>query len=246
MRRVFRFLHGLSPGCGQVPLGAAPFLIGGARFGTLMAPPDAPPKNLAAAAREELPEDFALIDEVLARRAPELGLTLRKQVGVAIAEEAQKAGYDPLLILAIIDVESDFDEGALSHRGASGLMQITPNTLYFVAQKEGIRLSRAEVATDPALQVRLGIRYLRSLHDRFGDLDAALMAYNAGPAKLRRARKNGNTDAFAAYPRAVRRVFRRFREGMGPGGDWTLALPGIPGSAARSTEASFASDVTTR
>ena len=38
------------------------------------------------------PHDAALIDAVLAKRAPDLGLTLRRQLGQAIAEEARKHG----------------------------------------------------------------------------------------------------------------------------------------------------------
>jgi soluble lytic murein transglycosylase len=173
---------------------------------------------------EPTSHDAALIDTVLAKRAPDLGLTLRRQLGQAIAEEAKKTGYDPLLILALIDVESDFEEEAISMKGARGLMQIKPSTLHFLAGKEGLRLSREEVAADPALCVRLGIRYLRNLQDRFGgDLDLALMAYNAGPTRIRKAMKEGELDTFRRYPRLVRRDFRRFREGQGLGGDWALA-----------------------
>ena len=120
------------------------------------------------AVAEPTSQDAALIDAVLAKRAPTLGLTLRRQLGQAIAEEARQTGYDPLLILAIIDVESDFEEEAVSEKGARGLMQIKPSTLHFLAEKQGLRLSREEVAADPALCVRLGIRYLRDLQDRFG------------------------------------------------------------------------------
>ena len=77
----------------------------------------------------------------------------------------------------------------------------------------------------PALCVRLGIRYLRWLNDRFGgNLDYALMAYNAGPAKIRAAIREGELDTFRRYPNLVRRDFRKFREGVGLGGDWALAV----------------------
>ncbi len=217
----FRRVHAWSAGCAKLPLLAGLVLVLAARVGATLealAPPVAP--ELVAEAPSP---DLAIIDAVLVKRAPSFGLTLRRQLGQAIAEEARKANYDPLLVLAIIDVESDFLEGAVSEKGARGLMQIKPSTLHFLAEKQGLRLSREEVAADPALCVRLGIRYLRNLLDRFGDLDLALMAYNAGPERIRQVMKSGELEVFRRYPRAVRRDFRRFREGEGLGGDWALA-----------------------
>jgi soluble lytic murein transglycosylase len=224
MRRLAQLLHALSHGCGKLPLLAALALIASSRLTPVLIPPGPPPGDPVLVV-ENLPEDFQIIDAVLSKRAPELGLILRRQLAVAISEEALRAGYDPLLILAIIDVESDFEEEAVSRVGAKGLMQIRPSTLHFLAQKEGLRLSREEVAGDPALCVRLGVRYLRDLQSRFNDdLDLALMAYNAGPSRIRSALKGKEMpEVFKRYPRLVRRDFRRFREGEGLGGDWALA-----------------------
>jgi soluble lytic murein transglycosylase len=221
-RRLLHRFHALGIGCGKTPLVAAFVLLVMARLGlgieSFMQP------TVSTELESLQSRDLQTIDEVLAKRAPELGMTLRTQLAAAVAEEATRAGYDPLLILAIIDVESDFQEEAISQKGARGLMQIKPSTLYFLAQKEGLRLSREEVASDPALCVRLGIRYLRELHKTFGKLDVALMAYNAGPARIRAAMKEGELEFFLRYPRAVRNDFQRFREGAGLGGDWALAL----------------------
>jgi soluble lytic murein transglycosylase len=221
MRRLLFQLHALSSHCAVLPLVAGLLLLGAARVeGVVRAPPVQPKVEVSVGAAP----DEALIDSVLAKRAPELGLTLRTQVGRAIAEEASRAGYDSLLVLALINVESEFDEGAVSSRGARGLMQIRPSTLQFLTEKEGLRLSSEEVAADPALCVRLGIRYLRSLQDRFGgDLELALMAYNAGPDRIRQAFRARELDPFRFYPRRVKRQFLRFRTGEGLVGDWALA-----------------------
>jgi len=212
-------VRALTGACTLIPLVAVVVLSVLARFRSVEGPP-------VVHHAPSLTADMAVIEKVLIDRAPDLGLKLRHQVAAAIVEEAIKAGYDPLLIVALIDVESDFKEGAVSDKGARGLMQIRPSTLHFLARSEGLRLSREEVSADPALCVRLGIRYLRDLNQRFGDLDLALMAYNAGPTRIRQAVRAGGLDAFRGYPGLVRRDFRRFREGQGLGGDWAWAQRG--------------------
>ena len=224
MRRLLFQLHALSSHCAVLPLVAAVFLLGAARIeGTFQGHTRRTVEPARALVQPDA--DLALLDSVLAKRAPELGLELRVQVSRAIAEEARRAGYDPLLILAIIDVESEFDVDAVSSQGARGLMQIQPATLHWFAEKQGLRLSREEMASDPALCVRLGIRYLRSLQERFGgDLSMALMAYNAGPDRVRQAIRERSLDQYRFYPRRVKRDFERFRTGEGLGGDWAFAL----------------------
>ncbi|MDP3237185.1 MAG: lytic transglycosylase domain-containing protein [Myxococcales bacterium] len=169
--------------------------------------------------------DSERIDAVLARRGPGLGLRLRQQLAVAISEEARAANFDPLLILAIIDVESEFRETAVSNMNARGLMQIQPVTLQYVAEREGIKLTAREIEADPALRVRLGIRYLKYLASRFGnDLDVALMAYNAGPTRVQlAARQRGELEQFRNYVRAVRREYAVLKREHGEAGDWAFA-----------------------
>lgn len=217
-RKLFRFVHCQALSCGRVPLLVLLAVILCSRLGSGTAPatPTAPMGELAAA-------DESLIEAVLSKRAPELGATLRRQLVMAIAEESWRAGYDPLMILAIIQVESSFEDDAVSPKGARGLMQIQPTTLNFLTKHEGIRLRPEEIESDPALRVRLGIRYLRILQDKFHSLDRALMAYNAGPLRLRQALRSREVDVFRRYPLLVRRHFRRFREGVGVEGNWALA-----------------------
>jgi len=225
MRRFFHGLHAISDGCGRLPLWVAVALLAVSRVGAALVPP---PKPVVAPAAPLNP-DLVTIEKVLAIRAPDLGLTLRQQLARAVNDEALRAGYDPMLILAIIDVESDFDEDALSNKGARGLMQIQPTTLQFVAERDGLHLTRQEIAADPAVQVRLGVRYLRQLQDRFqNNLDLALMAYNAGPRKVHNASRRHLLADFRTYPSRVRRDFRHFRRHAGLDTDWALAQRDLP------------------
>lgn len=175
---------------------------------------------------EPLSESAAEIDAVLARKAPALGLTVRQQLAGALIEESHAAKLDPFMVLAVMRVESEFDEDALSFRGARGLMQVRPSTLAFLARQQGLRLPLAEIEHDPVLSTRLAIRYLGRLVQSFhGDIDRALMAYNAGPHRLHVAVSARDTDRLgrlAAYPRRVHRAYRRL-QALPPSDDLTLA-----------------------
>jgi soluble lytic murein transglycosylase len=177
-----------------------------------------------AGVREVRHPDFARIDAVLASRAPGWGLQLRAHVAQAIAEESASAGFDPLLVLAVITVESEFHPTAVSVVGAKGLMQVRPTTLYFMAEREGLKLSHQELDADPSLNVRLGVRYLKSLREQFrGNLDLALMAYNAGPTRVYLSMRDRALEPFQSYVRAVRREFAVLKVENGETNDWTLA-----------------------
>jgi soluble lytic murein transglycosylase len=89
-----------------------------------------------------------------------------------IDRTAREHGIDPDLIKAIIRVESNFNPGAVSRKGAQGLMQLMPSTAADHAVAD---------AFDPGQNIAGGVRYLRKLLDLFGgDRRLALAAYNAG------------------------------------------------------------------
>jgi soluble lytic murein transglycosylase-like protein len=107
---------------------------------------------------------------------------------------------DPALIEAIVQNESGFDANATSNAGARGLMQLMPQT----AASLGVRDSY-----DPAQNVRGGTRYLRGLLDRFGDVELAVAAYNAGPSAVAR---YGGVPPYAQTQEYVRNVMARYRQ----------------------------------
>jgi len=89
---------------------------------------------------------------------------------------AEEEDVYPPLVEAIISQESGWNPGAVSHRGAMGLMQLMPGTA-----------SDLDVGDpyDPEQNIRGGVRYLRQQFDRFGDdIPSVLAAYNAGPTAV--------------------------------------------------------------
>lgn len=195
----------------------------GWNLASLARPPE-PTRLQAEGVRPVRHPDFQRIDAALAARAPGWGIELREHVAQAIAEESERAGLDPMLVMALIQVESEFRQHAESVVGARGLMQLRPSTLVWVAQREGIKLSQGELEADPSLNVRLGVRYLKYLKDLVrGRLDLALMAYNAGPNRVIAAYKVKNLEPWQNYVNAVRREYAVLKHAHGEPGDWTLA-----------------------
>lgn len=111
-----------------------------------------------------------------------------KRVRHHLRASASRQGVDYELLQALIATESGFDAGAVSPKGAIGLMQVMPATAGRFGVAADARRTVAQKLVDPALNVSAGTRYLRYLLDLFpGRLDLALAAYNAGEGAVQRA-----------------------------------------------------------
>ena len=91
--------------------------------------------------------------------------------GEIISAMSEAHGVDPLLVRALIQVESNYQTRARSRKGAMGLMQLMPSTA---------RVYNVRNPFDPRTNIEAGIKHLKSLIDRFGKVDLGLAAYNAG------------------------------------------------------------------
>ena len=100
-------------------------------------------------------------------------------------------------------VESRFNTYAVSPVGAIGLMQVMPKTGAEVATQEGIIWPGPHVLFDPLVNVRIGVAYLKHLTDRYGDVSAALAAYNWGPTHIDSRLRRG-TQLPSEYPKLVK------------------------------------------
>ena len=111
-----------------------------------------------------------------------------KTVKPHLYEAAKTHKIDYELLQALIATESGFDAGAVSPKGAIGLMQIMPDT----ARRFGIdtdkKMAIEKKLADPKINVKTGSRYLRLLLNMFpGRLDLALASYNAGEGAVQKA-----------------------------------------------------------
>ncbi len=96
----------------------------------------------------------------------------RSRYDTIIERHARRFRIDPVLIRAVIQVESDFNPNRVSRKGARGLMQLIPGT----AKRYGVNN-----VFDPEENISAGVNYLRDLLEMFpNNLPRALAAYNAG------------------------------------------------------------------
>lgn len=121
---------------------------------------------------------------------------------------ARSHGVEPALVQAVITAESGFNPRAVSRAGASGLMQLMPDT----ARRYGVR-----DVFDPVENIHGGVRYLRDLLEMFkGDMRLALAGYNAGENAVIRA--GNNIPPYSETQQYVPKVlhyYNRFRTKSG-------------------------------
>jgi len=136
--------------------------------------------------------DRALIDKILpdevpypepgavataGEQAPASGAVLQSTpYGEIISAVSEAHGVDPLLVRALIQVESNYQARAKSRKGAMGLMQLMPSTA---------RVYKVRNPFDPRANIEAGVKHLKALIDRF-DVELGLAAYNAGEGAVTR------------------------------------------------------------
>ena len=114
--------------------------------------------------------------ETQAQPQPDQSVLDGTPYGEIIVSVSEAQGVDPMLVRALIQVESKFRPTARSRKGAMGLMQLMPST----AREYNVRNP-----FEPKANIEAGIKHLKSLIERFGSsLELGLAAYNAGPGAV--------------------------------------------------------------
>ena len=101
-----------------------------------------------------------------------------EQVSHIIIQCAEEENISPSLLEAVILTESKFDEKAVSHVGAVGMMQLMPDTAHWISEESGLP---SDNLASPDQNIPLGAWYLNYLLKKYHNNEVfALAAYNAG------------------------------------------------------------------
>jgi soluble lytic murein transglycosylase-like protein len=167
-----------------------------------------PPEAVAPAPETPLvrPRIADRIAELLVVHAPDLSPVDRARVALAVESAQQAHELDPLLILAIIEQESDFNPRARSRHGSMGLMQVKPFVARDIAKRHGIPWTGPRTLLDPAANVSIGACYLGEMFEMYEDPALAISAYNLGPYRVQKLVARGHqprpkylSDVLARY-----------------------------------------------
>lgn len=132
----------------------------------------------------------------------------RPELERLLEQAAERHQIDPLLVRAVVAVESAWDPRAVSPKGAMGLMQLMPERAAALGVSDPF---------DPEQNLDAGVRHLRKLLERYdGNLELALAAYNAGPGAVDRNGRVPNIPETLDYVRKITEAYFRPDVGRQP------------------------------
>jgi len=166
---------------------------------------------------EEVNSEKSAIQQVvqhLKDKQVKLGHEDLQVIANTIWRESQNCNVDYRLVLALIEVESNYRHDVISPDGSKGLMQLKPSTARAIAQEADISYNGSSDLFDPRKNIQIGVYFLSKLLNEFKSMRKALYAYNVGPyrAKKRIARLPINNKE--PHSHFTRRVMLAFQNNM--------------------------------
>lgn len=108
-----------------------------------------------------------------------------------IVKYSEQYNLDPYLVASVIKTESDFEKDAKSHKGAIGLMQLTPTTAKWAAKQMKVKNFKVDMLYDEEFNIKMGCWYLDNLKQEFNNnMNLVIAAYNGGRGNVRKWLKN--------------------------------------------------------
>lgn len=109
--------------------------------------------------------------------------TYPREFSEYVEEYSYEYGIPEYVVYSVIKTESGFESGAVSGKGAVGLMQIMPDTFNWLTGMLSENLNSA-MLYDPETNIKYGTYYLSYLYQRYGSWTEVYAAYNAGPTTV--------------------------------------------------------------
>lgn len=108
-----------------------------------------------------------------------------KTIAEIVYDESSKKKIDYRLVLAIMKIESNFQQDAVSKKGARGLLQVKPSLAKYIAEDVGINWRGDSTLDEPEKNIKIGVHFFSQLIEDFESINMALHAYHVGPTRLR-------------------------------------------------------------
>ncbi|HUK41893.1 MAG TPA: lytic transglycosylase domain-containing protein [Candidatus Acidoferrales bacterium] len=169
----------------------------------------------------KVPKELVKIYSIVKSQRPDISEEEGWKVAEVILEQSSKHSFDPLLVLAMIQVESGFQYAAVSPAGARGIMQLLPDVAKDLLskispiQEAKPKPFKPEYLDDPVLNIQLGVTYLHDLRNNFRNLNLALIAYNLGPTEIRN-RLDNKMELSDDYSTAVLAAYHNYKNAKMP------------------------------
>lgn len=109
--------------------------------------------------------------------------TYKQEYTEYVKKYSKEYDVDEYLIYAIIKAESNFNQEAVSHREAKGLMQLMYSTAEDIAKRVDIEINEENIL-EPDININLGTKYVSMLIQKYDNVNLALAAYNAGSGNV--------------------------------------------------------------
>lgn len=162
---------------------------------------------------KELKQKFTIVAALDTFSHGKLSDEIKWTLAELVYRNSKTYGYDPLLVLAVIHVESLFDPKAKgqfrdgNYSGALGLMQLKTETAREVAEALGIPFKSKDDLFIPEVNIPLGIAYLTQQISHFKSLKLGILAYNQGPGVIASSLKSKQPLSIRYYNKVLQSYF---------------------------------------
>jgi soluble lytic murein transglycosylase-like protein len=151
------------------------------------------------------------VEEMQSNLSPDEEVHLAHQV----YHYSNQHSLDPLLVLSVIQVESEFSSRAVSPVGAMGIMQVMPATARYITERRGWSWPGESRLFDPSFNIRLATSYLSELIEKFESVEEALIAYNCGEGTMQALNASG-LPLPRSYAQRVMSIYDWLQRRYGP------------------------------